>query len=196
MAGRGITESGRELRPSSQLKTLYYLYAAGLVSICVLPWYVPILFLIPMRVALGVLLVVTVAVTFVAYWIPKYVGSISYTLTDDEIVFRRGVWFRVTSVVPYNRITNIDLSQGPVSRALGIADLRVQTAGYSYPSRSSAEMRIVGVENPTEVLDLIEGLVRGMVPTAVETYETGETGRMILKELSRIRELLEKSRGR
>ncbi|MEM2082887.1 MAG: PH domain-containing protein [Nitrososphaerota archaeon] len=32
-----------------------------------------------------------------------------YKLTEDEIIWKRGVWFKSTGIVPYNRITNIDV---------------------------------------------------------------------------------------
>jgi membrane protein YdbS with pleckstrin-like domain len=54
-----------------------------------------------------------------------------YELRDDEINWKRGVWFRTTGIVPYNRITNLDVRQGPFMRYLGISTLAIQTAGYS-----------------------------------------------------------------
>ena len=114
-----------------------------------------------------------------------------YTLTEDEIMWQRGVWFKKTGIVPYNRITNVDVSQGPVSRMLGIAFLKVQTAGYSAPSGSggAAELRIEGVRQYEELQNVIMEFVRGKKPVAVETYERDT----VLEELVKIRKLLEKS---
>ena len=53
-----------------------------------------------------------------------------YELKDDEMSWKRGVWFRRTGILPYNRITNLDVIQGPVMRMLGISTLSIQTAGY------------------------------------------------------------------
>jgi membrane protein YdbS with pleckstrin-like domain len=50
---------------------------------------------------------------FVA-WVRLYYVSMWYELRDDEMSWKRGVWFRRTGVVPYNRITNLDVIQGPV----------------------------------------------------------------------------------
>ena len=63
------------------------------------------------------------------YWVDIYYESMWYELREDEINWKRGVWFRTTGIVPYNRITNLDVRQGPFMRALGISNLALQTAG-------------------------------------------------------------------
>ncbi len=76
---------------------------------------------------------------------------------------------------------------------LGIASLKIQTAGYSAPSGGSAEIRIDGMEQFEELRDLIMEFVRGKKPVAVETYEEENINSKILNELIKIRELLESS---
>ena len=73
--------------------------------------------------------VLILLVIFVA-WVRLYYVSMWYELMDDEMSWKRGVWFRRTGIVPYNRITNLDIIQGPVMRRLGISTLSIQTAGY------------------------------------------------------------------
>ena len=106
--------------------------------------------------------------------------------------WRRGVWFKKTGIVPYNRITNVDIGQGPISRILEIASLKIQTAGYSATGHgTSAEIKIDGVEQFEEIRELIMEYVRGKKPVAVETYEE-DINVKILNELVKIRELLKK----
>ena len=97
-------------------------------------------------------------------------------------------------VVPYNRITNIDIKQGPISRNLGIASLKIQTAGYSAASSSGtfSEIKIDGMEKYLVVRDIIMEFVRGKKPIAVETYEESNLYNKVLEELVKIRKLLEK----
>ncbi|MBE0517366.1 MAG: PH domain-containing protein [Methanophagales archaeon] len=105
----------------------------------VLTWYIPVLLFAPVIVTLGVSLLILAILIFIAYWIPEYYETMRYKLTANEIVRRRGVWFKQTGIVPYSRITNIDTTQGPISRMLGIAALKIQTAGYSR-QQTRAEM--------------------------------------------------------
>ncbi|MET0975390.1 MAG: PH domain-containing protein [Leifsonia sp.] len=59
---------------------------------------------------------------------PRRVRSIGYALRADDLVFRRGIMFQRFVAVPYGRMQLVDITRGPVSRALGLADLRFVTA--------------------------------------------------------------------
>jgi membrane protein YdbS with pleckstrin-like domain len=193
-----------EFRPASQLRTLYFIYLLLSILVGVLPWFVPLVLYIP-RVSDNALFIIVfllllpllMVLGFIVYWIPRYYGTIRYKLTNDEVEWRRGVWFQQTGVVPYNRITNIDTVQGPISRMLGIAALRIQTAGYS-AQQAQAEIRMNGIEHFDVLRAHLMDCIKGKKPAAVETYAAEEietpagTG-AILQELVRIRELLERT---
>lgn len=144
---------GDEFKPSPQFKNLYYIYLITGIVFGILIWYVPLLFIDPPEFIIDISIPIFLVIIFIVYWIPKYYNSMVYKLTKDEIEWRRGVWFKNTGIVPYNKITNIDVVQGPLSRMLGIATLKIQTAGYS--GRLGAEIKIEGVENFNELKKLI-----------------------------------------
>jgi membrane protein YdbS with pleckstrin-like domain len=52
-----------------------------------------------------------------------------YGMDSEELQVRRGVWTRVHTVVPLDRVQHIDVSQGPLERAFGICSLVLHTAG-------------------------------------------------------------------
>ena len=52
-----------------------------------------------------------------------------YVVTDRSLRVREGVLTVKEMTVNFANIQNISVSQGPIQRALGIADLRVETAG-------------------------------------------------------------------
>ncbi len=186
---------GEKFKPSAQLKTLYKTYLGIIFPIVFLPWYVPLLIKGPVVAIFGVLIPVVIVVAFLLYWIPRFYSTISYVLTENEIVWRRGVWFKNTGIVPYNRITNVDIAQGPISRNLGIAALKLQTAGYS--GQEKAEIKLEGIEDFEQLREFIMNFVRGRTPQAVESYAGEEdTNAKILKELTRIRELVENVMGK
>ncbi len=91
-------------------------------------------------------------------WTVLYYSSMLYELRDDELSWQRGVWFRRTGIVPYNRITNIDVRQGPLMRALGISNLAVQTAGYS--GQMVPEIVLEAMEHAEELRETIRSRVR------------------------------------
>jgi len=133
-------------------------------------------------------------------WIELYYLSVFYTFTEAEIIIEKGVLWKHKSIVPYNRITNIDMRQGPLSRIFELWNLQVQTAGYhAAPSGGYgvAEAVLQGIRNITEVKDFILGRIERLKPIAVEAgveakTPSGDLSRQILEELRRIREVLER----
>jgi len=57
---------------------------------------------------------------------------------------------------PYNRITNVDIAQGPLMRFFSFSALRVQTAGYSAQAR--AEIVLNGIEDAGDLQERDHGL--------------------------------------
>ena len=193
-----VVKLDQDVKPSVQLRKLYYMYLFAGMAIFVLLFVVPFLafgtydalFVVAIFPGIPVLTGFIIALV----WIPMYFNTIAYKFSHSEMGWKRGVWFRKTGVVPYNRITNVDVEQGPVSRKLGIASIKVQTAGYSSPNARTSEIRIEGMTNFDEVRDVIMTYVRGQRPMAVETYDKDDDANVI-GELVKIRKLLEK-RGR
>ena len=52
-----------------------------------------------------------------------------YQMGADRLRVVRGLLFRSDTVVPFGRVQHIDVNQGPVERAFGIATLTLHTAG-------------------------------------------------------------------
>jgi membrane protein YdbS with pleckstrin-like domain len=188
----GIPVIGKDFAPSDRLRPYYYLVLVLVVLLGFCTWYIPLLFIgEPVIAALfGIPLLVIVIVW--AAWIPLYCRKIVYRFTGDEITWRRGVWFRRTGIVPYSRITNVDIVQGPVMRRFGIFSLRIQTAGYS--AQAQSEISIEGMTAPEEVRELIMGYVRGSKAAGDATGAEAApvpADAAILAELRSIRMLLE-----
>jgi len=196
---------GEPFKPDRAFMKLYYAYLLIVDAIIfagvLLPTVIAAVVYLPMDQALAavasLILPFLLAVWLIAFWIPRYYLSVSFLFTEGEIVVVRGVWWKHKSTVPYNRITNIDISQGPLSRHFGLAKIRVQTAGYSATGAAGAiaEAQIFGVKNFEEVKDFILGMVRRIKPVAVEAAAEPaapiETAEQMLAELRKIKEILE-----
>ncbi|MCW4006634.1 MAG: PH domain-containing protein [Candidatus Bathyarchaeota archaeon] len=195
----------KEFGADVQLIKLYQTYLAITLLCGFLSWIIPLTVglvligeaLAGIIVALSVLAPLLIVVAIASYWIPRFHISIKYYLEDDELVVRKGVWWKTKSVVPYNRITNVNTYQGPISRRYGIGRLSIQTAGFSGASSSgykTGEAEIFGVKDFEEVKDVIMNFVKGVEPVAVEAKAdpAKNVNQEMLKELRRIREAVEK----
>jgi membrane protein YdbS with pleckstrin-like domain len=102
------------------------LFAIVLVAVTSIPAWISgiaFLWLIPGVIAIVMILVIA--------FIPRRVRSIGYQLRADDLLFRRGLLFQRFVSVPYGRMQLVDINRGPVSRALGLADLHFVTAAAS-----------------------------------------------------------------
>jgi len=187
------------------LKKLYYTYLAT-ATVIFLAWILPVtaaaFIFLPFNTALIVaaplLVLLFFAIVFTWYWITQYYASISYALTDNEIVVHKGVWWKKKSYVPYNRITNINIVQGPISRRFQLGTVLIQTAGFSGAAGSAgarpAEAVIFGVKNFEEIKDKVMDFVREIRPVAVEARAEAlapkDFSRQILAELKEISKAL------
>ena len=199
---------GEKFLPHLNLKRVYYVY---LVLAAVVPltlslllpivafryvpeiWQAPWPFLfIPLTVTLTIIL-------FAAYWIPRYCSSISYMLSEEEVMVERGVWWKMKHVVPYARVMSVDIIQGPISRHFSVGSVHVHTAGYTGPSGGTAgpgtrgaEATIWGVPNFIDVRNTIINSVRQRPLFAAPRAGAHDPGFEILEELKAIKEILRK----
>lgn len=193
-------------KPHEDLKKLYYVYLALGSVILYLSWAVPLCMsvlsserVIAIYAMASLFFLFVAVVAFIAFWIAKFYGSMAYLLTESDIIIERGVWWKHKSIVPYNRVTNVDVVQGPLSRRFGLGKISIQTAGFSSGgggSQKAAEAVILGMKNFDEVKDLVINRVGRFRPVAVEAETEPpafrNTNLQILEELRKIRESLER----
>ena len=79
-----------------------------------------------------------------------------YAVRDRDITYRTGWLFRSTTTVPFGMIQHSELSQGPVSRMMGLNHLKIFTAG------GSGNLRIAGLteEDAQSLRSVIEARTR------------------------------------
>ncbi|UYV13236.1 MAG: PH domain-containing protein [Phycisphaera sp.] len=83
-----------------------------------------------------VVLIVTIPLAVVyflvgRFFIDKYVARMSCTLTERTLEIRKGLINRVESTIPLEKITDLQMIQGPIMRAMGLHGFKVETAGQS-----------------------------------------------------------------
>lgn len=63
--------------------------------------------------------------------IPAQVRNLGWQETVDELLVTRGKIWHTFTVVPYGRIQFVDVTAGPVERAMGLKKVKVHTASPS-----------------------------------------------------------------
>ena len=80
-----------------------------------------------------------------------------YDQREDELIVKHGNLIRQLTVVPFGRVQHIDIAQGPLQRALGLATLVLNTAGTR-----GAAVKLPGLRPDTAeaMRDHIRGKIR------------------------------------
>lgn len=64
-----------------------------------------------------------------AWWlIGRNAASWAYAERDEDLYIKHGVLFRELIAVPYGRMQFVDVTSGPLDRALGVAKVELNTA--------------------------------------------------------------------
>ncbi len=103
-----------------------------------------------------------------------------YLVTDRSLRVREGVAVIREMTVTFANIQNISISQGPIQRALGIADLRVDTAGGGGGGGGKHGQQVGmnlhtawfrGINNANEVRELIQQRLRHFKDSGLGDHE-------------------------
>jgi membrane protein YdbS with pleckstrin-like domain len=133
-------------------------------------------FVVTMSIATGVLwgfLLIPVLIALIAAaTLMNYVGlylhydTTWYVVGPRSLCVREGVWVVRETIVAYENVQNVSISQGPLQRVFGISDVRVETAGAAMSGGKDKVTQasgtvLAGLGNPEEVKALIQTRLDG-----------------------------------
>ncbi len=80
---------------------------------------------------------VVAALSTVLWWvmIGRRWRAWGYAERERDLMIRRGVLVRHLTIVPYGRMQFVDISQGPLARALGVSTVQLHTAAAATDAR-------------------------------------------------------------
>ncbi|MFB6158898.1 MAG: PH domain-containing protein [Candidatus Nanohalobium sp.] len=103
------------------------------------------------------------------------VKNTDYVVTEESLYVKKGVLSRSVQKIDFDKVQNISFSQGVLGNHFGYGNIEISTAGGS-----GVEMRFRSIENPREVQDRINGLMK---KEQSETMEGEESQKEILKDI-------------
>jgi len=185
------------IKPEREYKMVEYIHCVIIllsVTVCIVPL---ILFIpdIEGKIIFGVLYgLFLVFLAAVAAWIPAYYNTLEYSIDREAVRMRHGVFWKKHVTVPYHKITNVDVSQGPIQRQYGLGTVHVQTAGAGGSQGGKAELKMLGIREYDRLKDIVmEGVkTHNTHQPAREASSVSEQTLLqnILRELQAIRTLL------
>jgi len=94
-------------------------------------------------------------------WAQLAYKNYRYELAQDRINIKKGVIWKKHVSIPYERIQNVNIVQGPIARMLGLAELQIQTAGISGVAMVEGRIPAVSPEEATRLKDQILSKISG-----------------------------------
>ena len=122
----------------------------------------------PLLIAISLFALALVRLDFEKRW---------YVVTDRSLRVREGIVVVREMTVTFANIQNIAISQGPIQRLLGLADLRVDTAGGGavtqgrHPGQNLHTAWLRGVNNADEVRQVIQERLRQFKDTGLGDHD-------------------------
>ena len=74
---------------------------------------------------------IPVYIIIAGFFVDRYLDNIQCTLTERNLIIKKGILNKTESTVPLEKITDLQMFQGPIMRHFGIKGFRVETAGQS-----------------------------------------------------------------
>ena len=102
-----------------------------------------------------------------------------YVITDRSLRVREGIVLVREATVTFANIQNISISQGPIQRMLGIADLRVDTAGGGGGTAAHGKQQMYslhttwfrGVNNANEIREVMQQRLKQLKDSGLGDHE-------------------------
>jgi membrane protein YdbS with pleckstrin-like domain len=131
----GSTTAERWQHPSPRLGTLRRGEVAGFAVLLLLAAGLPLLLTGLDTVAAVVAGAVVVAAVVADVLLQRRVRSWAFCERAEDLLVRRGLMVQRLSLVPYGRMQFVDVSSGPLERAVGLATVRLHTAAATSDAR-------------------------------------------------------------
>lgn len=131
MTATRASVDGQELTPVHPDHVKVLRIRASITALVLLAGVIAAEVLVPPPVPPGVFAVPWLIFVAIVVWrLPMRRWSHKgYATDDNRLRVARGFLFRRDTVVPYGRVQHIDVTQGPLERLYGLAELVVHTAG-------------------------------------------------------------------
>jgi len=192
-----------EFKPEIEQRKLWYITWVIVFVLGTPAWLVPLLFIeregfIFFSAFLAVWLIVMIVVLI---WIPAAFRALEYEIDGDGVKMSGGVVWKKYVTVPYSKITNVDITRGPLQRYYKIGTIHVQTAGAAGKQGEKAELKLAGIRELEKIRAVIIENIRDLnYPGPSRTGKTVESSGQeqilqdMLMELKDIKDLLGKDR--
>jgi len=126
----------------------------------------------------AVALFVLLALGLVLYW-----RKFEYRVGESEIRIDSGIFSRTHRSIPFDRVQDVDISQGPVARLLGLAKVKFETGGSG--GRDEGVLQAITLERAQQLRELVRSR-RSRTAAAAPRIEQADRPPVFAMDLPRL----------
>ena len=112
-------------------------------------------------------------------------GRFRFRVGAREIRIDSGLLSRTHRSIPFDRIQDVTVEQGPLARALGLARVRFETGGSSGAKEDDGSLAAIPLTRAGEIRELVRAS-RGLAPEAAEAAMVVEEAPVFAMDLNRV----------
>ena len=150
------------IKPEVEQKTIWYIkWWIVFIPCAVLLTLLLAAIRYPESVAiLTTLIMFLIAALIVLFWIPPFHKSLLYEINDDSVVLSKGVFWKIKVAVPFSKIDNVKIKQGPLQKIFKIGTVNIIAAEDEERRWSYPDIQFVDIKMAEEIRNEISKRIK------------------------------------
>jgi uncharacterized protein len=187
------------IKPEVEQKTIWYIkWWVVFIPCAVLLTLLLSTIRYPESVAiLTTLIMFLIAALIVLFWIPPFHKSLLYEINDDSVVISKGVFWKIKTAVPFSKIANVNIKQGPLQKIFKLGTVNIIAAEdedhrLSYPDIQFVDIKLAE-ETRSEILRRIKSNKANQkpeLPLSESDFSDKEKIQYLMEEIKSLKESL------
>jgi len=91
--------------------------------------------------------------------------TFEFRLEDDQLRIEQGLLNRSSRTIPFDRVTDVDIEQGPIHRIFGLARVKMETGASAAAKEADGQLDTIRLERAQEIRDYIRTRRSGATPS-------------------------------
>ncbi len=96
----------------------------------------------------------------------------SYHMGDDDIRIDKGVFERSHSIIPFARIQDVSIEQGPVARILGLAKVKLETGAQGGGAQNDGILDVISLDQAAQLQDAVRSYRQDHAAIVANDHDT------------------------
>ena len=100
--------------------------------------------------------------------------TFEFRVEDDQLRIEQGLLNRSSRTIPFDRVTDVDIEQGPIHRVFGLARVKMETGASAAAKDAEGQLDTITMERAQAIREYVRRRRGGASATAVATVEEAE----------------------